>query len=69
MDFPPIQDSMQVNLEHDSSNPHVDKANIASYDWSALLYLNSEGDEFGGGELVFNDVDADRLVQPLAGRL
>merc|ERR1719282_1161344 len=69
MDHPPINDEMQLDLEHDSSNPHVDKANIASYDWSALLYFNSAGEDFDGGELVFHDADIDRVVQPLAGRL
>jgi len=69
MDHPPLMDSMQLEPEHISSNPHVDKANIASYDWSCLLYLNSVDRDFGGGELVFNDVGADRLVRPLAGRL
>lgn len=69
MDYPPLDDGMQLDPSHDSSNPHVDKANIASYDWSALLYLTSVGKEFEGGELAFNDLDADRVVQPLAGRL
>merc|ERR1712039_279514 len=68
MDMPYINDSQQVDPNHDSSNPHVDKANIASYDWSALLYFTSVTDDFSGGELVFNDADADRLVRPLAGR-
>merc|ERR1739845_152708 len=30
---------------------------------------NSVGEDFGGGELAFNDADADRIVRPLAGRL
>ena len=67
-------------------NYHVDKANIASYDYSALLYLTTwgapaesaaggdlesreRGGDFEGGELAFADVDADRVVRPLAGRL
>mmetsp|Transcript_70359 Transcript_70359/g.128906 ORF Transcript_70359/g.128906 Transcript_70359/m.128906 type:complete len:429 (+) Transcript_70359:93-1379(+) len=69
MDYPPLQDEWQIDLEHKHTNPHVDKANIASYDYSALLYFTSTGTEFGGGELVFHDEDADRLIQPLAGRL
>lgn len=69
MDHPPLEDAMQVDLNHDSSNPHADKANIASYDWSALLYFSSVGADFDGGELLFLDEDADRLVRPLAGRL
>merc|ERR1712048_436436 len=69
MDYPPLQDDMQLDLNYDANNPHVDKANIASYDWSALLYFNSVGKDYEGGELVFNDVDADRMVRPLAGRM
>lgn len=69
MDHPPILDEWQVEAGHDSSNPHVDKANIASYDWSCLLYFSSVGKDFAGGELVFNDVDADRMIEPLGGRL
>lgn len=69
MDYPPIEGEMQLELSHDSSNPHVDKANIVSYDYSALLYFNSVGEDFGGGELLFTDADADRMVPPLAGRL
>ena len=52
------------------SNAHVDKANIASYDYSALLYLSTGGGaDFEGGELAFLDADAERLVTPRAGRL
>mmetsp|Transcript_40648 Transcript_40648/g.128791 ORF Transcript_40648/g.128791 Transcript_40648/m.128791 type:complete len:414 (-) Transcript_40648:105-1346(-) len=69
MDWPPLKDEWQLDERHDSFNAHVDKANIASYDWSALLYLNSVGEEFGGGELLFHDSDADRSVRPIGGRV
>lgn len=69
MDHPPLMDDMQIDPAHSSTNPHVDKANIASYDWSCLLYFSSVGRDHGGGELVFHDPDADRMVHPLAGRL
>lgn len=35
------RDGMDVDPKHAYWNPHVDKANRASYDFSALLYLNS----------------------------
>jgi hypothetical protein len=35
------RDGMDVEPGHRYDNPHVDKANRASYDYSALLYLNS----------------------------
>lgn len=69
LDYPPLSDSMQLDARYDSFNAHVDKANIASYDWSALLYFSHWGGDFGGGELIFHDQDADRVVPPLAGRL
>lgn len=69
MEMPIRRGPMQVEAEHNSWNPHVDKANIASYDYSALLYFNDAGLDFDGGELAFHDVDADRMVWPLAGRL
>ena len=35
-------DGMDVEPGHAYANPHVDKANRASYDYSALLYLNTQ---------------------------
>lgn len=70
MDFPPLQGKFQKNPnETGSFGPHVDKANIASYDWSALVYFNSVDEDYEGGELMFHDDDADRLVRTVAGRL
>ena len=43
--------------------------NIASYDYSALLYLSTHGGDFEGGKLAFIDADADRIVRPVRGRL
>ena len=68
------------NLEpgHKYWNLHVDKANRHSYDYSALLYLNSHcanvsscnfKHDFTGGLLQFQDTDADLFVVPRAGRL
>ena len=68
------------NLEpgHKYWNLHVDKANRHSYDYSALLYLNSHcidkqgcdlTQDFTGGLLQFKDTDADLLVVPRVGRL
>lgn len=34
---------------------HVDKANVASYDYSAVLYLNTKRHSFEGGDFCFND--------------
>ena len=60
------------------SKPHVDKANVMYYDYSAVLYLNSgtvtdkrgrTKTHFEGGELVFLDKEDDVVVTPRAGRL
>ena len=58
-----------MDRNHIYWNAHVDKANIPTYDYSALLYLNTHGADFAGGELAFLDDDADRIVEPRAGRL
>ena len=48
-------DGMDVSPGHAYAKPHVDKANRASYDYSALLYINSHcswasSTDGGGGE-------------------
>ena len=43
-------DGMDVAPGHEYSGPHVDKANRASYDYSALLYLNDHCSEDEGGD-------------------
>mmetsp|Transcript_48577 Transcript_48577/g.118315 ORF Transcript_48577/g.118315 Transcript_48577/m.118315 type:complete len:375 (+) Transcript_48577:137-1261(+) len=65
----PPQDEWDMDPGHAYWNPHVDKANIPTYDYSALLYLNTFGEDFEGGDFAFIDDDADRVVQPRAGRL
>lgn len=64
----PPRDEWDMGPGHVYWNPHVDKANIPTYDYSALLYLNTLGDGFEGGEFAFLDDDADRVVQPRAVR-
>ncbi len=56
------QDPWNIDPTHDHANVHVDKANIATYDYSAVLYLNEGGKDFIGGEFAFVDRDADRLI-------
>lgn len=48
--------------------PHIDKANVISYDYSGLWYLTTQGVDFERGDLAFLDEDADRLIAPVAGR-
>jgi len=47
---------------------HCDRANVASYDYSAVLYLNGKGDGFRGGDFRFLDDEGDEVVEPRAGR-
>lgn len=54
--------------EHPYWNAHVDKANVASYDYGALLYLNTQGEHYEGGDFAFIDAHEDCLVRPRAGR-
>ena len=48
---------------------HVDRANVASYDYSAVAYLNSQGDSFSGGDFCFVDEGGDEVVEPRVGRV
>lgn len=45
---------------------HCDKANNNEYDYSVLLYLNTD---FEGGNLVFMDDGIDFVVEPKGGRV
>ena len=78
-------DGMDVEPGHRYDLPHVDKANRASYDYSALLYLNSHCHggahctyrghpgrpvpDFDGGRFAWLGADSDVVVEPRAGRL
>eukprot|EP00900_Chrysochromulina_parva_P012192 jgi/Chrpa1/20974/Chrysochromulina_OHIO_Genome00008882-RA len=55
------RDGMDVEPGHRYDNPHVDKANRASYDYSALLYLNSHCHADPGAPRA---CDYDRPEQP-----
>ena len=55
------RDGMDVEPGHRYDNPHVDKANRASYDYSALLYLNSHCHADPGAPRA---CDYDRPMQP-----
>ena len=46
---------------------HVDRANVASYDYSAVLYLNEKGVGFTGGDFCFVDDTTDEIVEPRCG--
>lgn len=48
---------------------HVDKANIGSYDYSALIYLSDYGLDFQGGKFAFCEDEVAKLVEPRKGRL
>ncbi|XP_030630067.1 2-oxoglutarate and iron-dependent oxygenase domain-containing protein 3 [Chanos chanos] len=50
-------------------HPHVDKVTYGSFDYTSLLYLSDYGAEFGGGRFVFMDSNANRTVEPRAGRV
>ena len=47
----------------------VDRANVSSYDYSAVLYLNMQGESFEGGDFAFVDeaVSAAVSARPVRG--
>eukprot|EP00960_Hanusia_phi_P013070 381926-Hanusia_phi.AAC.2 len=63
------KDDWEMDPNHIYWNAHVDKANIPTYDYSALLYLNDCHEDFEGGEFEFIDDDVNRVIEPRAGRL
>jgi hypothetical protein len=48
-------DEWDMEPGHVYWNPHVDKANIPTYEYSALLYLNTSSLDFEGGDFAFLD--------------
>mmetsp|Transcript_65654 Transcript_65654/g.155102 ORF Transcript_65654/g.155102 Transcript_65654/m.155102 type:complete len:138 (-) Transcript_65654:17-430(-) len=65
----PPNDEWELEPGHVYWNAHVDKANIPTYDYSALVYLNTKDVDYEGGAFVFIDDDADRIIDPVQGRL
>lgn len=54
--------------------PHVDKENTGHYDYSGLLYLSTQGEDFEEGmfEFIVNDEDRETVeaqVKPERGKL
>lgn len=61
---------------YDYGAAHVDRANVSSYDYSAVLYLNSKASDggevtadFEGGDFAFVDEAGDEVIEPRRGRL
>ena len=70
---------------YDYGAPHVDRANMSSYDYSAVLYVNTKATGaqpgggsaptssahggFDGGDFAFVDELVDEIIEPRAGRL
>ena len=65
---PPPRRASADGASYEYSVAHVDRANVASYDYSAVLYLNNKGSGFDGGDFNFVDEGEDQLVEPRAGR-
>ncbi|XP_037093727.1 2-oxoglutarate and iron-dependent oxygenase domain-containing protein 3-like [Pollicipes pollicipes] len=48
---------------------HVDKETYPSFHYTSLVYLNDYGSDFTGGRFIYNDKDANRTIEPKAGRV
>eukprot|EP00041_Stephanoeca_diplocostata_P020184 m.447033 g.447033 ORF g.447033 m.447033 type:complete len:335 (+) comp21499_c0_seq4:76-1080(+) len=48
---------------------HVDRYTYGSFDYTCLLYLSTMGEDFDGGEFLFEDQDVAQVVHPRTGRV
>eukprot|EP00435_Cladocopium_sp_Y103_P055538 s467_g18.t1 len=68
--LPAVSGARQLMPSHDSFAAHADRATVAAYHYSAVLYFSERGDDFQDGELVFMDSDGhDHYLEPKMGRL
>ena len=58
-----------LRAEHAYWEAHVDRHNVEHYDVSAVMYLSTQGEQFGGGAFAFHDMDGDVTLSPTAGDL
>uniref|UniRef100_A0A1A7YIZ9 2-oxoglutarate and iron-dependent oxygenase domain containing 3 n=1 Tax=Iconisemion striatum TaxID=60296 RepID=A0A1A7YIZ9_9TELE len=59
-----------AKTQHDEYwHPHIDKVTYGSFDYTSLLYLSDYGSDFTGGRFIFMDQNANRTVEPRAGRV
>ncbi|XP_053197130.1 urotensin-2 receptor 2 [Scomber japonicus] len=62
--------STEAKTQHDEYwHPHIDKVTYGSFDYTSLLYLSDYGSDFTGGRFIFMDQNANRTVEPRAGRV
>mmetsp|Transcript_57018 Transcript_57018/g.128193 ORF Transcript_57018/g.128193 Transcript_57018/m.128193 type:complete len:501 (+) Transcript_57018:67-1569(+) len=64
-----IADERNYDTGFDSKGAHSDKANHGASDYIAALYLNEEGVDLDGGELIFHDNSTDLRIPMRTGRL
>lgn len=56
--------------EHDEYwHEHIDRMQYGSFVFTGLLYLNDFDLDYTGGKFGFVDRDANRTIEPVAGRL
>ncbi|CAK9074620.1 unnamed protein product [Durusdinium trenchii] len=53
--LPALTGHQQMMPSHDSFAAHADRATVAAYHYSAVLYLDEAGKDFEDGELLFMD--------------
>ncbi|XP_061563743.1 urotensin-2 receptor 2 [Cololabis saira] len=62
--------STEARTQHDEYwHAHIDKETYGSFDYTSLLYLSDYGSDFTGGRFIFMDKNANRTVEPRAGRI
>lgn len=62
--------AMPAKTKHDQYwHTHIDKIQYGSFDYTALIYLTTYGEDFEGGQFVFDDAKRNLTIEPRSGRV
>ena len=62
--------SCPAKTQHDEYwHKHIDKIQYGSFDYTALVYLTTHGEDFNGGRFVFDDMNYNVSIEPKKGRV
>ena len=62
--------SAPAKTKHDQYwHSHIDKIQYGSFDYTALIYLTTFGEDFEGGQFIFDDPKGNLTIEPKSGRV